>query len=475
MTERGVLLHISSLPSRYGIGTFGRAAYEFCDFLTENGQKYWQILPLTTTSYGDSPYQSPSAFAGNPYFIDLDMLREDGLLQYSEYSHIDFGSGKSIDYKKLYDNRYPVLQRAFSRFAPGAEYKIFLQENRYWLDNYALFMAIKAENGNKALLEWKEDRIYAAAAARADKYAAKTDFYKFLQYKFFEQWFRLKEYANARGIRIIGDLPIYVSSDSAELWSNPGDFLVDSDYRPTHVAGVPPDYFCEDGQLWGTPLYDWQAMRKNGFEFWRQRLTSAQRVYDLVRIDHFLGFSKYYAVTAADALNGNAKQGEYRQSIGTELFEALRGKIHFDRIIAEDLGVPDVNMRNMLKVLGFPGMNVLQFGFGDQPCEHSPQFAGGNNIVYTCTHDNPTTRSWYKMLSKRERARVNSYCKDMKKPPSQRLIDIALETPARIVIIPMQDYLNIGDNGRMNVPAKAEGNWRWRMSTGYKKYPLKRY
>lgn len=468
-------MHISSLPSRYGIGTFGKAAYDFCDYLAKNGQKYWQILPLTATSYGDSPYQSPSAFAGNPYFIDLDMLREDGLLKYSEYANIDFGSGSSVDYKKLYDNRYPVLRKAFSRFVPGGEYLKFLTDNGYWLDKYALFMAVKAKNGNKALSEFKEGRIYAAAAVCAGKYTAETDFYKFLQYKFFEQWFRLKEYANALDIRIIGDLPIYVSSDSAELWADPGDFLLDSDYRPTHVAGVPPDYFCEDGQLWGNPLYDWQAMRLNGFEFWRQRLISAQQVFDLVRIDHFLGFSKYYAITAADAMAGNAKQGEYRQGIGLELFDALRGSIDFDRIIAEDLGVPDANMREMLGELNFPGMNVLQFGFGDQPCMHSPQNAGGNNIVYTCTHDNPTTRSWYKTLSGRERARMNSYCKDMKKPPSQRLIDIALAIPARIVIIPMQDYLNIGDNGRMNVPAKAEGNWRWRVYAGYKNRPLKRY
>lgn len=467
MRKSGILMPIFSLPSPYGIGTFGKEAYGFVDFLKRGGQAYWQILPLNPTNFGDSPYQSFSSFAGNPYFVDLDMLVKDGLLQKTEIENCDFGGNyDKIDYEKMYLNRFPLLKKAFSRFVTNEDYEVFTAKNAYWLNNYALFMAIKASNDGKAWREWDEPlkKRECSAIAKAEKdFAYEINFHKFLQFKFFEQWTALKNYANKNNVKIIGDIPIYVALDSADVWSNPGQFQLDSDYTPRAVAGVPPDLFSEDGQLWGNPLYDWKYMKQTGYAWWKQYLGHALALYDVVRIDHFRGFESYYAIPYGDV---NAKGGKWVKGPDVDLFNSLKAEFGKNLpIIAEDLGIITPAVRKMLDCTGFPGMKVLQFAFsGDSKNSYLPHNIIKNSVVYTGTHDNDTIMGWVKISD----AAAVKQAKDYFNHPSDNgfnwaMIKAAMSSVADTCIIPMADFLALGSEGRINTPSTLGDNWCWRI------------
>ncbi|MCL2676149.1 MAG: 4-alpha-glucanotransferase [Firmicutes bacterium] len=464
----GVLLHISSLPSKYGIGTLGDEAYRFADFLAEAGQKYWQVLPLNPTGFGDSPYQSSSAYAGNPYFIDLDYLIADDLLTCGECEAADLDG--VLDYEKQFNNRYSLLKKAYARFdVLNADYINFCAENSCWLDNYALFSCIKEKNGNTSLSEWgAEDKFYEAAIKRYGKSPAETGFWKFLQYFFYKQLNSLRSYLNTKGIKLIGDIPIYVSYDSADVWAEPRFFELDGDLRPKFVAGVPPDYFSPSGQLWGNPLYDWQKMRENNYEWWLRRIEFNLKIFDIARIDHFRGFSEYYSVPFGAK---DAAEGFWRKADGFELFAELEKSLPNAAIIAEDLGVIDDTVKELLAFTGFPGIKVLQFEFeGGEDFFKCP----ANTVVYTGTHDNDTAFGWHSKLDKTIKARVAVAAgKKLIKTPASELIKLAFSTPADTVIIPMQDYLSLGSDARMNTPATlGGGNWKFRLPPDYDKRGL---
>ncbi len=447
----GILLPVFSLPNRYGIGSFGEEAYRFVDFLKRTGQHYWQVLPLTPTSYGDSPYQSPSAFAGNPYFIDLDLLLMDGLLTAEECKAEETRS-KTIDYARLYERRYKVLYKAYARFWKPQSYYAFVEDNREWLLPYATFMALKERNGGKPWNEWTD-------TAPADE--EEVSFWIFLQFEFYTQWHALKSYANARGVQLIGDMPIYVAYDSADVWRDPQLFQLDRDV-PVEVAGVPPDDFSAEGQLWGNPLYRWEAMKEDGYGWWKRRMKAALDLYDIVRIDHFRGFSAYYAVPYGES---TAKNGSWKPAPGKELFAELKKEFPDAKIIAEDLGVLDDDVRSLLKQTGFPGMKVAQFGFSEENSEHNPKNFPESCIAYTGTHDNPTAKEWQKSLGKDARERFE---KDAGKGRFA-LVKSVLQSAAETVILPLQDYMGLGSEGRINTPSTLGKNWVWRLK-GYRKY-----
>ena len=468
----GVLLPISSLPSRYGIGCFDESAYRFVDFLKSAGQSCWQILPLGPTSYGDSPYQSFSAFAGNPYFIDLSELIKDGLLTEKECSSADMESTpESIDYNKLYKERFRLLKKAYQNSEKRYDEEIAkFAASEPWLSDYALFMALKEHFGGASFTEWDRD-IRMREPDPITRYTEKlTDgigFHLFLQYHFFRQWRKLKSYANKNGIRIIGDIPIYVAADSADVWSAPELFQLDKNRLPTAVAGCPPDGFAADGQLWGNPLYDWEHHRKTGFRWWTERLAHCFRLYDIVRIDHFRGFDEYYSIPYGEK---TAKNGEWKKGVGMELFRAVEAAIGKHDIIAEDLGFMTESVKKLVQDSGFPNMKVLEFAFDSRDTgsgsEHLPHNYGENCVAYTGTHDNQTIASWYRTILPQERVQARDYLCDHHTPDAQlnrSFISLIMRSRAKLCVIPMQDWLGLTDESRMNTPSTLGGNWKWRL------------
>lgn len=470
MRASGILMPISSIPSKYGIGCFSREAYDFVDLLFEAGQQYWQILPLGPTSYGDSPYQSYSTFAGNPYFIDLEELIREGLLTKEECEACDWGDHPGyVDYGKIYQSRFRLLHLAHERrdWEKEPAYVKFVEENREWLENYCLYMAIKHSQGDKSWSEWpaplKERRPDAVKNA-GELYRKEMDFFRFLQYCFFKQWTRLKAYANEKGIRIIGDVPIYVAFDSADTWGSPELFQFREDHTPKAVAGCPPDAFSATGQLWGNPLYDWEYHKKTGYAWWISRLEHSRNLYDVVRIDHFRGFHEYYAIPYGDE---TAENGKWEPGPGLELFDVLKANVENLNVIAEDLGLLNDEVRQMLKDSGFPGMKVLQFAFDEtESSDYLPYQYEKNCVVYTGTHDNETTKGWLENVKGHERAFVREYINCYESPVNDcvwALIRAALASPADLAVIPIQDYLCLGNEARMNAPSTLGDNWKWRL------------
>ena len=467
----GILMPLSSLPSPYGIGTMGKAAFQFVDFLASAGQKYWQLLPLGPTSFGDSPYQSFSSFAGNPYFVDLDLLIKDKLLKASEVKNRDWGDREDrVDYGKIYENRFAVLRLAYERGAEryGEEIAAFRQENGWWLENYALFMAIKASQGMKAWSEWPEElRLREDAAMEKARKELRQDveFYIFVQFLFYRQWEALRDYAHDKGIRFIGDIPIYVALDSADVWSEPHFFQLDEKNIPKEVAGVPPDAFTEDGQLWGNPLYDYDAMKKDGYGWWIRRIDGAKKLYDVIRIDHFRGFESYWAVPYGDE---TAKNGHWKPGPGMGLVGVLTSWFRDLSFIAEDLGYSTPEVRKLLADSGLPGMKILEFAFdahGDSA--YLPHNCEENSSCYIGTHDNETVQGWLKWADKPSLRFAERY---MHITPDEGwnwgMIRSGMATPSRLFMVQMQDLLELGADARMNSPGTSVGNWQWRMLPG---------
>ena len=467
----GILMPLSSLPSPYGIGTMGKAAFQFVDFLASAGQKYWQLLPLGPTSFGDSPYQSFSSFAGNPYFVDLDLLIKDKLLKPAEVKNRDWGEREDrVDYGKIYENRFAVLRLAYERGAERYEEEIaaFRQENGWWLENYALFMAIKASQGMKAWSEWPEElRLREDAALEKARKELRQDveFYIFVQFLFYRQWEALRDYAHDKGIRFIGDIPIYVALDSADVWSEPHFFQLDEKNIPKEVAGVPPDAFTEDGQLWGNPLYDYDAMKKDGYGWWIRRIDGAKKLYDVIRIDHFRGFESYWAVPYGDE---TAKNGHWKPGPGMGLVGVLTSWFRDLSFIAEDLGYSTPEVRKLLADSGLPGMKILEFAFdahGDSA--YLPHNCEENSSCYIGTHDNETVQGWLKWADKPSLRFAERY---MHITPDEGwnwgMIRSGMATPSRLFVVQMQDLLELGADARMNSPGTSVGNWQWRMLPG---------
>ena len=478
MRAAGILLPVSSLPSPHGIGCFSQSAKDFIDLLERAGQTYWQILPLGPTGYGDSPYQAFSAFAGNPYFIDLDTLAEEGLLERREIEETDFGQDRPdrADYLKLYQNRIPLLRKACgrSRFEREEAYLAFARDNAFWLDDYALFMGIKNAMDGRSWMQWPDEvrmRDAQALAEMKERTAGEIRFFRFLQYKFMQQWHELKEYAHAKGIRIIGDIPIYVSPDSSDAWADHELFQFDEDHRPAAVAGCPPDAFSADGQLWGNPLYDWAYHEETDYAWWKRRIAHCLDLYDVVRVDHFRGFDEYYAIPAGDR---TAAYGHWEQGPGMKLFEALRDVkgMRKEAIIAEDLGFLTDSVIRLVKDTGFPGMKVLEFAFDsrDTGSGYLPHMYTPNCVVYTGTHDNQTLCSWYGELTPGDRQLADDYMGfTQQTTPRERndaFIRLAFESVADTCVIPVQDYLCLDERARMNHPSTLGGNWTWRMTQG---------
>lgn len=459
---------VFSLPSKYGIGCFSKEAYQFVDKLKKAGQSYWQILPLGPTGYGDSPYQSFSTFAGNPYYIDLKTLVREGLLKKKECKEYDFGeNADEIDYEKIYRSRFKVLKKAYNRFKKSEDYYDFVNENSYWLEDYALYMAIKDRNNGVSWKEWEEplrDRQESALAKAGEELAEQIDFYRFQQYEFDRQWKKLHAYANAHGVKIIGDIPIYVAFDSADTWASPELFQFDENHNPTGVAGCPPDAFSATGQLWGNPLYNWEYHKETGYAWWIQRIAYSLRLYDVVRIDHFRGFDEYYAIPYGD---DTAVNGKWMPGPGMELFRAVEAKLGRPEIIAEDLGFLTPSVLKLLKDSGFPGMKVIQFAFdARESSNYLPHTYPRNCVVYTGTHDNNTTRGWYHEVGKDARDFAKEYmCKPRLDEDTLAgdFIALAMGSVADLCVIPMQDYLNLGSSARINFPSTLGGNWVWRM------------
>lgn len=472
MRTSGILMPISSLPSPYGIGTMGAAARSFVDFLVKAGQAYWQILPVCPTSYGDSPYQSFSTFAGNPYFIDLDDLAKQGLLLPEEYASIDWEcTPDCINYGVMYEKRYAVLRCAAKRLLakPGADYRRFVKENDFWLPDYALFMALKDAHNGVCWLEWEEPlrrREPAALAAARQQYADDVAFWQAVQFMFYSQWQALKHYANQQEIRIIGDLPIYVALDSVDVWSCPQEFQLDENLLPTEVAGCPPDGFSATGQLWGNPLFDWDSMAKTGYAWWVRRIKHMCSIYDVVRIDHFRGFAGYYAIPYGEA---TAQNGRWREGPGYALFAAIKKKLGSPRIIAEDLGFLTEDVTALLKQCGYPGMKVLEFAFDPrEPSNYLPHNYTENCICYTGTHDNETLMQFCENLSPESDAYAREYLgigPDDDLPDA--IIDAGMQSKANLFVAQLQDYLRLGAEARMNEPGTLKPqNWRWRLVPG---------
>lgn len=476
MRKSGILLHISSLPSEYGIGNFGKSSYEFVDRLEAAGQKCWQILPLGPTSYGDSPYQSFSTFAGNPYFIDLEDLIEKELLSKEECDAVFWGKDScSVDYEALYKGRFGLLYKAYERAKvyENEEFLTFAQSQSHWLEDYALFMSLKDFFEGKSWHQWPKDiklRYGYALDYYREKLYFSIEFYKYIQFLFFCQWKSLKEYANNKGIEIIGDIPIYVAFDSADTWSCPDLFQLDEEGLPIAVAGCPPDGFSADGQMWGNPLYRWTYHAATGYKWWVRRIRQCFGLYDILRIDHFRGFDEYYSIPYGEK---TAVKGHWEKGPGMELFDALRWHLGKKAIIAEDLGYVTDSVRELVRASAFPGMKVLEFAFDSRDTgsanDYLPHNYTQNSVVYTGTHDNETLKGWLSDIKPCERELLEAYmdCRGASREAvCKRVIRSAMQSVADTCIIPMQDYLGYGKEARMNTPSTLGRNWKWRMKEG---------
>lgn len=485
MRECGMLLPIASLPSEYGIGAFSKEAYEFIDKLKAAGQRYWQILPLGPTGFGDSPYQSFSAFAGNPYFIDLEKLTQEGLLTKEECQAVDFGSDvRDIDYEKIYEGRFPLLRKAYDRWkrglgdenSPGepaadvsAVHKLADGTLGDETMEYCFYMAVKDFFDSKSWNLWDEDirlRRPEAVKRYREKLSDEIGFYEFQQIKFEEQWISLKNYANEQGISIIGDIPIYVAFDGADSWAHPELFQFDEDNQPVAVAGCPPDGFSATGQLWGNPLYDWGYHEKTQYRWWMDRMTYSLHLYDVVRVDHFRGFDEYYAIPYGDK---TAEYGHWEKGPGIEIFRKMQQWFECGElpIIAEDLGFLTPTVLELVRESGFPGMKVLEFAFDDtENSAYLPHKYGENCVVYTGTHDNDTLAGWFASMNDRDRAFAREYMGNEHTPEDEvhwDFIRLAMASVAKLAVIPVQDYLGLGTEARTNEPSTLGKNWRWRM------------
>ena len=467
--ESGILMPIFSLPSKYGIGCFSKEAYQFVDQLKKAGQKKWQILPLGPTSFGDSPYQSFSTFAGNPYFIDLETLICEGLLTEAECSACDFGNRPDqIDYEKLGKARFKILKMAYKRFTKTAGYEKFIKKSAWWLDDYSLFMALKDKHDSSSWDTWEtpyRNRDPEALNKARKKLSDLIGFYCFQQYKFARQWNRLHKYAAKKGIEIIGDLPIYVAFDSADAWANPQMFQFNKKNEPIAVAGCPPDAFSPTGQLWGNPLYKWEYHKETGYDWWFKRIAHTFTLFDVVRIDHFRGFDEYYSIPAG---NKDAVIGEWMPGPSMDFFDAVKEKFGTLKIIAEDLGFLTDTVMKMLEDSGFPGMKVIQFAFDSrESANYLPHTYIRNCVVYTGTHDNDTTRGWYQSANDKTRNFAREYLRRPKLKADQRVswefIAMAMSSVADLCVIPIQDYLCLGSSARINTPSTLGNNWVWRM------------
>ena len=506
----GILMPVSSLPSPYGIGTFGKDAYDFVTFVKECNHKYWQVLPLGPTTYGDSPYQSYSAFAGNPYFVDLDMLIEAGFLLKSEVISRDWGDGivpvnvseddavngrfgtyrngnigdeRYVSYEKIYNNRFDILRIAYNRFKAACaeskktlakglplykQFDNFVKDNADWLEDYALFMALKSHFNNVSWGEWETDikfRKPEAMSRYEEQLSDDIGYWKFIQFEFYLQWNALKQYANSNGIEIIGDIPIYMGYDSVDVWANQGEFKLDENLTPIKVAGVPPDAFSDAGQKWGNPLYDYDKMEANGFSWWRKRMAASAKLYDVIRIDHFIGIVKYYTIPADMP---DARQGEYRQGPGQKLLDVINESIGDKKIIAEDLGVEVPEVAKILKENGYPGMKVLEFAFGgDRKNPHLPYNYTQNLVCYGGTHDNETLLGFFEDRGDWELGYAYDYLDTRDKG---RMVDqvfrAAYSSVAVLTVFAVQDILKLGNWARMNLPSSMGNNRKWRMQKG---------
>lgn len=462
----GVLMHISSLPGSTGIGTMGKVAYDFVDFLKKSKQTYWQILPIGPTSYGDSPYQSFSTFAGNPYFIDLETLAGEGLILKSDYESINWGTNEcSVDYSLLYEERNRLFKKVQENFQKNIpyDYADFCEKNSFWLEDYSLFMAVKDSHNGNSLDTWETDIRTRKPEALEEWYVKcknRVDYYKMLQFLFFKQWYALKKYANDSGISIIGDIPIYVAADSADVWSNPEQFVLDQNYKPVEVAGCPPDGFSADGQLWGNPVYNWDFMKKEGYSWWKKRLEMSLKNYDVLRIDHFRGFDSYYCIPFGSV---NAQKGQWRQGPGTDLFDVIKETYGELPIIAEDLGFLTDSVRQLLKDVGYPGMKVLQFAFDSRESSgYLPLSYTRNSVVYTGTHDNNTIKGWISECKKEDLEFALEYLRtDLDRLPVELMLS-AMESVSNTCILCMQDLIGLNGFARMNKPSTVGTNWKWR-------------
>ena len=463
----GILMHISSLPGKYGIGTFGKEAFSFIDFLKKSGQKYWQILPLGQTGYGDSPYQCFSAFAGNPYFIDFDILEEEGLLNKGDYENLDYGSKEdTVEYQKLFINKNKVLRIAYenSKGKYTKELKKFIAENKFWIEDYSLYMAVKNHFDLVSWYNWDDDiSLRKKEAINHYKTLLKDEinYWIFIQYIFFKQWNNLKKYANENKINIIGDIPIYVAEDSADIWSNPKYFNLDKDMKPITVAGCPPDTFSCTGQLWGNPIYNWKALEEDGYDWWIKRVRESFKIYDVVRIDHFRGFEAYWEIPYGDK---TAENGQWTKGPGTKLFKAIKDKLGDVKIIAEDLGMMTDEVIKLRDYTGFPGMKILEFAFGGEDSGDLPHNYPVNCVAYTGTHDNDTVCGWYNSTgTTAEIEKAKKYLNlTYEEGIARGLIRGVWSSTAYLAVTTMQDFLGLGKEARMNFPSTLGGNWMWR-------------
>ena len=464
----GILLHPSSLPGNYGIGSLGASALGFIDLLQKAGQKLWQVLPMGHTGYGDSPYQCFSIYAGNPILIDLDLLADEGLLTKSQLKTGENFDATRVDYGKVIHFKREMLKKAHNTFLENPEnntpeYNAFLLKNAFWLDDYALFMATKEHFGGRPWWEWPDEfrrRNDETLRQFKKRMWLEIEFYRFCQYIFYKQWQNLKHYANQKGISIIGDIPLYVAHDSADVWSNHKVFQFDENLNPKAVAGVPPDYFSATGQLWGNPLYDWDVMQNDGFGWWIYRVKATLELYDVVRIDHFRGFEAYWAVPFGEK---TAINGKWIKAPGNELFKTIKNELGTLPIIAEDLGIITPEVEALRDGFEFPGMKILQFAFhSNEKDQYLPHNYSSGFVVYTGTHDNDTLRGWYTSLDRNIKMKVLEYADADEQQFVSKMIKLAWSSVANMALIPMQDLLELGGEGRMNTPGTPAGNWQWR-------------
>ncbi len=468
----GILMHIASLPGEYGIGTLGKEAFKFAEFLETSGLKYWQILPLGHTSYGDSPYQCFSAFAGNPYFIDYDILREEGILEEEDYKKENYGDNpERIDYGTIFESKNKVLKRAYDNFKKGnlkelaQKIEKFKTENAFWLEDYALYMSLKNYFKLVSWQEWPDDikkREPEAIKKYQESLKDEIGFWSFVQYLFFEQWIALKDYTNSLGIKIIGDIPIYVAEDSVDAWSAPENFKMNvKEMKPLFVAGCPPDMFSATGQLWGNPIYDWDAMKKNNYKWWISRIKESLKLYDIVRIDHFRGFEAYWQIPYGEP---TAVNGKWVKGPGMSLFNAVKKELGEIDVIAEDLGFLTEEVKEFLAETGYPGMKILEFGFGGGDSEYLPHNYIKNCIAYTGTHDNDTFLGWFEKTGSKKEVRnaIRYLGLNEEEGYNWGFIRGIWSSVANTAIAPMQDFLNLGNEARINLPSTLGTNWQWR-------------